>query len=408
MRSLIATPAPTAAAILTLAVAVAVNLAMFGLIDRAIVSPARHVVDPSRVLTFGFQAGNQPGAGRMTTTSYPTFASIRDGVPAIAGAAAFQPSSMTVIVDGEQRSARAMIITTSYFDVLGVRPMLGAGFTADSDRAGAAPAVVLSHSWWHAAFGGDRRVIGRHLSVRGVDYVVAGVMPEGFSGHSSQAVDVWVPFAAAMSDSPGWDRNPYRNILSVVGRLADGQPAAAAEAQASAAIGRAVTLSPIAGANIAANERQIAWWLGGVSLLVFAIGLANAGTLLVVRAAKRRQEIAIRASLGASGGRLVGQGIAEALLLALMATAVSLLLAPLVDEMVRRVLFPGLAGESGLRGTTILTVAIAGVLAAIVATIANLWQLPPAFALRASAASRAPEGGRCPRQCDRVDAAGER
>src|SRR5262245_15522727 len=111
-RSLAATPIPVLAAIVTLAVAVGVNLAMFGLIDRAVLSPAEHVVNPERLFTIGIvPPGGKPGSPPMTSTSYVAFTSIRDQVPAVKSAAAFTRNSTSVVVNGEQREAQSMTIS---------------------------------------------------------------------------------------------------------------------------------------------------------------------------------------------------------------------------------------------------------------------------------------------------------
>jgi len=130
-RSLASTPVPVFAAILTLAVAVGVNLAMFGLIDRAVLSPAAHVVHPERLFTIGIVSpGAKPGSPPMTSTSFVGFTSIRDDVAALAGAAAFTRNVTSVVVNGEQREARAMTISEEYFDLLGAPSMLGRGIHA--------------------------------------------------------------------------------------------------------------------------------------------------------------------------------------------------------------------------------------------------------------------------------------
>lgn len=377
-RSLAATPVPVTAAILTLAVAVGVNLAMFGLIGRALLNPPAHVAGAGQVFTLSFgRAEDAPGAAAMTTTSFPTFAAIRDRVRAISGAAAFQRSATGAVIDGEQRQVHAMAVSGGYFDMLGARPQIGRGIVPAHDDTGAVePVAVLSGGFWRSAFGGDRNVVGRRFTLRGLDYVVAGVMPDAFSGHSATAVDLWVPLSAAMRNAPGWEREQYRNILSVLVRVGAGETVAAAQAQAEAASTRRVVMSPIVGAEVAATERRVAWWLSGVSLLVFIIGLANAATLLVVRAARRREEVAIRAALGASTPRLVTHAIAEAAVLAFAAILVSLLVAPSLDEVVRRVLFPGLIAERGVSTATAMAAGLAGVLAALVAAAANIWHLP--------------------------------
>ncbi len=376
LRALAATPAPSLAAILTLAVAVGVNLAMAGLIGRALLNPPSHVVDPAAVYTLQFnRAGDPPGTGGMTTTSYVTFRNIRDQVSALSRAAAFQRTTSTLVVDGDQHRVESMLVTPSYFDLLGVSPVLGGGMTGALDES-TAPAAVVSYDFWRATWAGDRGVIGRRFTIGGTSFTVTGVMPRGFSGHSGTDVDLWLPIGAAMLDSPGWDRDGFRRLVSILVRIAHGQTVAAAQTQAGAALsGAVVSARPILGADVAATERRVAWWLGGVSAVVLLMGLANAATLLVVRAARRRREVAIRTALGASRGRLVLQACVEAAMIAVAATAVSLLLAPWLDEAVRRVLFPGLVTTSGLAGSTIVAALGAGFLAAVVAATANLWQL---------------------------------
>jgi predicted permease len=377
IRGLRTTPIPVCASVFTLAAAVGVNLAMFGLIDRALLSPPAHVVDPHRVVTLAYHrsddAGSSPG---MTTTSYVAFKAIRDGVPALTPAA-WHRTSGSVMVAGEQLRADTMQVSGSYFEMLGARPLLGRGIVAaDDETRDAESAAVLSHRFWSTAFGRDRAVLGRRVTVRGLEYTVAGVMPPRFSGHSASNVDVWVPFAAAMRNSPGWDRDSFRNITSIVARLAPDANAAAAATQAGAAIDRRVTVSPIAGAEVAAREQRIALWLTGVSVLVFIVGLANAGTLLLARGAKRRHEISIRASLGATRARLLADAWGETIVLSLAAVAVSLILASWLDEAVRHLLFPGVIERSGLGGTALPTAAFAGLLAALVAGTANMVHIP--------------------------------
>jgi putative ABC transport system permease protein len=377
-RSLLATPGAVTAIVVTLAVSVGVNLAMFGLIDRAVLSPARHLVQPERLFTLGFIPPNaKPGSAPMTTTSYSSFTTIRDGVPALAGAAAFQRVATSVIVAGEQRRINAMIVSGEYFDLLGVTPVLGGGVHAGDDAAAtAAPPVVLSYSFWRSALSSDRTVLGRRLSISGLDYSVAAVMPEGFSGHSSIDADLFVTFAGAMRDSPGWDRDGNRNFASILVRIAGDQTAAAAATQAGAAIDRRVVLQETAGSGIASTERRVAWWLGGVSVVVFLIGLANAATLLLVRAAKMRHDLAIRAALGASRARLIAQATIEATLLAVAATVVALFLALWMDDAVRRVLFPGIVARTTIGDSTLWAALAAGLMAAVAGSLALLWQVP--------------------------------
>src|SRR5688572_15611922 len=115
LRSLRATPGPICAAVLTLALAIGINAAMVGLIDRALYSPPEHVSDPERLVSLAFVRGEGDRSVRMATTSYVTYATVRDGVSALSGASAFQRTRSTVALDGEQISVDAMLVSGSYF-----------------------------------------------------------------------------------------------------------------------------------------------------------------------------------------------------------------------------------------------------------------------------------------------------
>jgi predicted permease len=382
-RSLLATPAATMAAFVLLAVAVGLNLGIFGLIDRAILSPAAHVVEPERVFTMGFEIPARPGGSgapaRMTTTNYVAFTNVRDNVPAVAGAAAWRRTSTSAAIDGEQVPADAMIVTGSYFDLLRVRARSGRTLHAEDDRtAAAAPVAVLSYGFWRAAFAGDPSILTRRLSLGGIDYAIVGVMPAGFSGHSSVHVDVWVPMAAAMRDVPGWDRDQFRNAAAIVVRLTPGESAASASAQASAVLERRASLAPLSGGEVAQTERRIAYALAGVSILVLVIGLANTATLLLVRASRRRRDAAIRSALGASRSRLFAHAMLEAAMLAIAATSVAIVLSYWFDEAIRRLLFSSVAERSGATSRTMAASAIAGLVAFALASSIGLASLPRA------------------------------
>lgn len=375
VRGLKSTPVPVAAAILTLALAIGMNVGMVGLVARALLSPPEYVAEPQNLVTVAFERGEGEQRARMISTSYVTFTALRDNVAGFTGVAAWQRSSTTAVIDGDQVRADAMYVSGSYFDVLGAKPRLGRAVQAADDRAAADPVVVLSHAFWKSAFAGEP-VLGKRLALNGLDYTVIGVMPPRFSGHSAANVDVWIPFAAAMRLSPGWDQDPYRRVASIVARLAPGATAAAASTQAGVATSLTVVLTPVGGADIPAVDRRVAYWLTGVSALVFVIGLANAGTLLLVRAARRHRDFAIRAALGASRGRLLRQALFEAALVSVAATSASLLLAAWFDGAVRQVLLPDVAPADGAGRLTVLASVAAGALAFIATGLSNTSNVP--------------------------------
>jgi len=126
IRALRATPGPVVWAVVMLSVAVGLNLAMFGLVDRALLSPPGHVEDPGRLFTVGFESvGDEPVGGRMTTTSYVTFEAIRKQATAASGIAAWERTSTAAVIDSVQVSADAMLVSGHYFELLGARPQNG-------------------------------------------------------------------------------------------------------------------------------------------------------------------------------------------------------------------------------------------------------------------------------------------
>jgi putative ABC transport system permease protein len=384
IRALTRSRVTVAIAVLTLAVASGVNLAMIGLVDRALLSPPPHIAGAERVFTVAFERKLENGRlARMTTTSYVTFESLREHVAAATQAAAWQRVSSSAMVNGAQVPAEAMFVSGEYFHLLGARSLLGRVIQPPDDAPPAGAAVaVLSHSFWTSAFGRDRAVLGRHFSVRGSDYTVVGVMPAGFSGHSTARADVWVPFHAAMQSSPGWDREQFRNFASIIVRLGHEQTPSAASAQASAGLddrARRVILSSIVGAEVAGTEQRIAYWLTGISVLVLIIGLANAAILLLVRGASRRRELAIRTALGASRGRLFSHLLIESAILGLSAVGVALTLAFWLSDTVRAVLLPAMSRGEGFTSRTIAAAALAGVLAMLVACAAGAAHMPGSF-----------------------------
>ncbi|MEO8359416.1 MAG: ABC transporter permease, partial [Vicinamibacteria bacterium] len=378
LRSLTRAPWLVLGAVVTLAISVGINLAMVGLIDRALLSPPALVSNPEQVFTVAFATpGDDEGAARMTSTSYVTFKGIRDQTQALKNAAAFQRTSTTLMVDSEQSRVDAMLVSGGYFATLGASASLGRPLIEDDDHAsGSESAAVLSHPAWRRLFGSDPAVVGRRIKVGGLDYVVVGVMPESFSGHSATSVDLWTPFSGAMRNAQGWDQQAFRNIASIVVRVADVQLLKATATQLGVAAHLRVALTPIAGASIETSEKKIAWWLGAVAALVFAIGLANAATLLTVRGSRLRHNMSIRVALGASQGRLIYHAVLESVAMGTLAVVASVLCARPIDEAIRNVLFPDVVARTGLSGMTLWSALAAAFVAIAVITAANVSQLP--------------------------------
>ena len=377
VRSLRAAPAVPIAIILTTALAVGINLAMAGLIDRALLSPPPHVVDPDRVFTVAFETTGPSGEkGLAATTTFLAFEAIRTAVPDVTPAA-WTSAGTSVIVENERLVVKATAVTSGYFAMLGARAQRGRTLLADDDRRPAGASVaVLSHSLWQRAFGGDAHVLGRRVRLGALELDVVGVMPPGFSGHSAERTDLWVPLPTAMRDHGGWSSSSTLVFAEIGVRLAAGQTTSRAAGQIGAATGTRVVLAPIIGAHVAPDEHRIAWWLAAVSLVVLLAGLANSATLALVRSARRQRETTIRMSLGASRGRLACQLLIESTLVAGAATGVALIMGYWLDEMVRRLLFPFLIETVGITRRVVVAAVAGGACTLLVVGTTGILHLP--------------------------------
>ena len=370
-------PLLSGAIVLTLAMAIGMNAAIFDLVDRAILSAPPTLRDAASLHALTFRAPGQPaGAGAMTTTSFVAYRIVREDVPAAEGALAWRAGPASVTVAGQPIPADTLLVSANYFDVLGSVPLRGRGLSGADGGGSASPIVVLSYRFWHSAFGGADDVLDRHLTVRGIEYAVAGVMPRGFSGHSVAEVDVWIPIEIAARAEGGWDGDAFRNVVSIVVRERNGATPETLAAQAGAALNREVALATLAGAAVSASVRRMALWLGMLAVLLYAIGVANAATLMLVRAARRRHDWMVRTALGASRGRLLTQVAVDALLIALAAAAAAALLGGWLEEAVRRVLLPDVAPAAALSMRTATVIALASVGAAAALIVAGALSMP--------------------------------
>ncbi|BDU73427.1 ABC transporter permease [Mesoterricola silvestris] len=265
------------------------------------------------------------------------------GNPAIAALA--QGSQERFVVRGEGAEARylrASFITSAYFQVMGVAPWLGRGFTPQEDRL-AEPQAILSFGLWHSLFGGDRKALGRVLQVNGHSCRVAGVLPRGFSGHLvGQRMDLWLPLGAraALAEAP--EAGTLTSSDPTLARLRPGFTLAQAE-QAFRTLGAGfqgpaplpgtrvgpLTLAPFAAnRDLVLEERLPAPWLllaAAGSLLLLAC--ANVANLQLAQLEARRQEFAIRLSLGARRGAVIRAVLQEHLALSALAGGLGLVLA---------------------------------------------------------------------------------
>jgi len=365
-RSLRREPSLALGIILTFALAIGATAAMFGLVNRLMLSAPPGIVDPKRVATVALhiEAADAPPV-ITTTTSYPIFRSLHDAGSGFDVVAAERADSVLVGSEDATRVA-ALGVTGDYFTALGARAALGRFVAADEAQAPTGVSVVvLGHGYWLRAFNGDRSVVGRDLIVNDQRFSIIGVAAAGFNGTGLSPIDLFVPLPSLMRGQAGdWPNNRFANVVSIVARLRPGVDPTAASEMATAALrvdasaaGRrrspSVELRSLVPGRAARStpQGQITLWLAGVSIVVLLIATANVGTLLLLRAARRRRELAVRVALGAGRAALTMQMLVESALLSFAGAGVGVLFSRWFSTILRVKLLPTLApGESFVDG----------------------------------------------------------
>ena len=323
-------------AILTLALCIGANTAIFAVVRSVLLRPLPY--PESERLVFSYESF--PGAGvERAGTSVPNYLDRRTLVPAFGSQALYRTTGYSAGEGAAAEAVTAMEVTPSFFTVLQTPPARGRAFTEAEGRQGASRVVIISHSYWQRAFAGRADAIGRDIRLSSERYSIVGVMPEGFA-FLNPAVQMWTPRAFSAEEQAEDAR--YSQNHEQIARLAPGATLAQAQQQADAQTrrnienaGKLKELLVNAGfrtvvvpleADVVRNVRQTLHLLWGGVIFVLLIAAANITNLVLVRATGRMKELATRNALGASHARMARQLLTETLLLTTIGAALGLAL----------------------------------------------------------------------------------
>lgn len=353
-RQLLKRPGFTLLAVISMALGIGANTAIFSLVDTVVFRPlpVRHATELQELY------GTVQNGTVYTLQSYLNYKDYRDRNQVFSGLIAYRLVVASLSHNGNNERVWGTVVSSNYFDVLGVPLALGRGFLAEEDQTPKShPVVVLSYACWQKRFASDPSIVGQTVSMNNVVFTVVGVAPRGFIGTEvAYAPEMWAPLMMGPVIEPGsnWLEHRDSNNLFVVGRLKPGVTKAQAEASLKVLtlelakehpadnVGRGLELIP-PGLFIPDIRNSIFAFtavLTAIGALVLLLACVNLANLLLARATERRKEIAIRLAVGASRARLVRQLMTESVMLSLAGGLFGVLVAAWINQLVRGVNLP--------------------------------------------------------------------
>jgi predicted permease len=372
-RVLLKSPGFVLIAVLTLALGIGANTALFSVVNGVLLRPLPYT-RPSELVILSEKSANF----ESSSISYPNFLDWQRSNSSFTSIAAYRSDDFSITGSGEAERVRVGMVSAGFFEILGVNPARGRLFTADDDRLGTSPVALVSAGLWQRKFGSAPDIVGKRITMNGSGYTVIGVVPASFQLESTNfgIKDVFVPIGEYKD--PLFQQRDVHEGMRALGRLKPGVTLAAAQADMNqiannlalaypdADKGAGIALVPLK-KDIVGDVQPFLWVLLGAVGFVLLIACVNVANLQLARATTRAREFAIRSALGASQSRVIRQLLTESILIGLAGGALGLMLAAWGTQAALKVLPETLprAQDVGVDGRVLIFTLAASIVAGV-------------------------------------------